>query len=62
MSLMISGLYDALRSAGAPEVAAYDNQIAEIKGDVKMLKAMLGVVIALCISILFFVIKIYMGA
>ncbi|MEI8394336.1 MAG: hypothetical protein WCF85_06335 [Rhodospirillaceae bacterium] len=62
MTTMIAELYDALVSAGAPEdkarkaaetVAAYDNRfsgvdvkLAEIKGDMNLLKWMMGILIA----------------
>ena len=59
---MISGLYDALKSAGAKEdmarqaaieVAAYDNDLNEIKSDLKLIKWMIGFVLAFCVAILF---------
>ena len=62
MSLMISGLYDALKSAGAKEekarqaaieVAAYDNELQEIKSDLKVMKWMLGFVLGFCVAIAF---------
>ena len=51
MATIISELYDALKSAGAPEdqarraaelVAAYDNRFSRMKGDLSLLKWMVG--------------------
>ena len=60
MAIMISGLYDALKSAGAKEdkarqaaieVAAYDNELKEIKSDLKLIKWMLTFILAFCVAI-----------
>jgi hypothetical protein len=62
MSLMISGLYDALLAAGSPEakareaateVASYDNRLANIESDMKLLKWMVGFNIAVSMTMLF---------
>ncbi len=51
MATMISELYDALKSAGAPEdqarkaaevVASYENRFARIESDLTLLKWMMG--------------------
>jgi hypothetical protein len=51
MATMISELYDALKSAGAPEdqarkaaevVASYENRFARIEADLTLLKWMVG--------------------
>lgn len=62
MALMMSSLYDALRAANvdderarkaADEVANYDNQISDLRSDVKLLKWMLWFNLALSVAILF---------
>ena len=62
MSLMISGLYDALKSAGAgddlarkaaQEVASYDNRLTVLEAKVTMLQWMVGINIAMTASIMF---------
>ena len=62
MSLMIADLYHALKEAGATEeraskaaeeVARYDNELTDIKADIKLMKWMLGTVLIMCTSILF---------
>jgi len=73
MSTMISELYDALKSAGAPEdqarkaaevVADYNNQFARlesrmtrIEGDLSLLKWMVGFVLAFCIGIVMLLLR-----
>jgi hypothetical protein len=57
MSLRLGALYDALLTAqgvspddakkAAEEVAAYNNDIAELRGDVTLLKWMVGALIVL---------------
>jgi hypothetical protein len=58
---MIAEVYQALRSAGAPEsearaaataVAETDREIAELKSDVKLLKYMVGVNTGLLLIVL----------
>jgi hypothetical protein len=60
MALMLGALYDALRSANVPddiarkaaeEVASYENLIADVRRDVTILKWMVGVVVALVITL-----------
>lgn len=61
MSLRLGALHDALLSPGdadlarkaAEEVAGYENQLAAIRGDLTLLKWMLGAAIALLVPILF---------
>ncbi len=73
MATMISELYDALKSAGAPEdqarkaaevVADYNNQfarvenrMARIEGDLSLLKWMVGFVLAFCIGIVMLLLR-----
>lgn len=56
MALMMGNLYDALRSANGPddnapkaaeEVAGFENQISDVKSDMKLLKWMVGAILAL---------------
>jgi hypothetical protein len=56
MAVMMSGLYDALKEAGAPddkariaaeEVAAHRDNISELKADMRLLKWMVGAILAL---------------
>ena len=56
MALMMGNLYDALRSANVPddkaqkaaeEVAGFENQIRDLKSDMKLLKWMIGAILAL---------------
>jgi hypothetical protein len=70
---MISELYDALKSAGAPEdqarkaaevVANYDNhfsaienQMTRAEGDLTLLKWMVGFVLAFCIGIVMLLLR-----
>lgn len=62
MSLMISGLYDALKDAGAKddlarkaaqEVAGYDNRLTKMEAKLTMLQWMLGINIGMTASIIF---------
>jgi hypothetical protein len=62
MALMVGSLYDALKAAGvdddkakkaAEEVAAYDNQLADLRGTAKLHSWMLGFNLAMSIAILF---------
>ena len=55
MAIMLSKTYEALKAAGAPddkdrdaaeEIAAYDNRLANIEADVRLLKWMMGLVLA----------------
>ena len=59
---MNAEMYDALKEAGASEdkaraaatsVAAYDSQLAEIKGDMKVLRWMVTFNIAMTVAILY---------
>ena len=62
MSMMIGGLYDALREAGvsqdkaraaAEEVATYDSRLNKIEKDLAVLKWMVGFNMAMTASIMF---------
>jgi hypothetical protein len=66
MATMIPELYDALKSAGAPDdqarkaaevVAGYDNRFAKIETDLTLLKWMVGFVLAFCISIVMLLLR-----
>ena len=57
---MLSKTYEALRAAGAPddkareaaeEIAAYDNRLANIEADVRLLKWMMGLALAGVLSL-----------
>jgi glucokinase len=61
MSLMITEVYDALRSANVPEdaakkaaaaVATYEPQLADIRSDLRLLKWMVGTNAALSVVVL----------
>lgn len=61
MATMISEVYDAFVSAGAPEdkarkaaeaLAAYENRFTKFEGELLVLKWMVGIVIALDLAIL----------
>lgn len=60
MAMMLSKTYDAFRAAGAPddkareaaeELAGYENRLATIEADVKLLKWMAGVNLAFSLAI-----------
>jgi len=60
MAIMLSKTYEALKAAGAPddkareaaeEIAAYDNRLANIEPDVRLLKWMMGLVLAGVLSL-----------
>ena len=60
MAIMRSKTYEALKAAGAPddkareaaeEIAAYDNRLANIEADVRLLKWMMGLVLAGVLSL-----------
>jgi len=61
MATMISEVYDALKSAGAPEeqarkaaevVAGYENRFARIDDDLTLLKWMVGFNLAVSVGII----------
>jgi hypothetical protein len=61
MATMIAELYDALKSAGAPDdqarkaaevVAGYENRFARIETDLTLLKWMVGFNLAITIGVL----------
>lgn len=60
MAIMLSKTYEAFKAAGAPddkareaaeEIAAYDNRLANIEADVRLLKWMMGLVLAGVLSL-----------
>ena len=60
MAIMLSKTYEAFKAAGAPddkareaaeEIAAYDNRLANIESDVRLLKWMMGLVLAGVLSL-----------
>ncbi len=60
MAIMLSKTYEALRAAGAPdekardaavEIATYENRLANIEADVRLLKWMVGLVLAGVLSL-----------
>jgi hypothetical protein len=66
MALMLGKLYDALRSAEAPddkareaaeEVAQYEGRAAKIESDLSLLKWMVGSNVALTLVVLAFVLR-----
>ncbi len=66
MATMISELYDALKSAGAPEdqarkaaevVAGYENRFARIESDLTLLKWMVGFNLAISIGIVTLILR-----
>lgn len=61
MALMLAKTYAALKAAGAPEedaqaaaeeLADYDNRLANIEGDLRVLKWMVGTLYPLVLAIL----------
>jgi len=63
---MISELYDALKSAGAPDdqarkaaevVAGYENRFSRIESDLTLLKWMVGFNLAICIGIVMLLLR-----
>jgi hypothetical protein len=66
MATMISELYDALKSPGAPEdqarkaaevVAGYDNRFSRIEGDLTLLKWMIGFNLAVSVGIVMLLLR-----
>ena len=62
MSLLMTSLYDALKTAGsgedaarkaAEEVAGYDNRFHKLEADLNLLKWMVGFNLAIATAILF---------
>ncbi len=61
MAMVLSKTYEAFRAAGAPddkareaaeEIAGFENRLAAIEADMKLLKWMLGVNLAFSLAIL----------
>jgi len=68
MSLMAGNLYDALKNAGADdekamkaaqEAANYDNQLGELKSEIKLMKWMLSFNLGLTVAILVILLKLF---
>ena len=66
MATMISELYNALKSAGAPEdqarkaaevVAGYDNRFSRIEGDLTPLKWMAGFNLAISVGLVMLLLR-----
>ncbi len=66
MATMISELYDALKSAGAPEdqarktaevVAGYENRFSRIEGDLTQLKWMVGFNLAISVGVIMLLLR-----
>ena len=60
MALMLSKLYDALKAAGTPDdlarqAAEEGAQVEDLKSDVRLLKWMVGFVLAFQVATLFFI-------
>ena len=60
MAIMLSKTYEAFKAAGAPddkareaveEIAPYDNRLANIEADFRLLKWMMGLVLAGVLSL-----------
>lgn len=70
MAMMLFKTYEALRAAGAPddkareaaeEIAGFENRLAAIEADVKLLKWMLGVNLAFSLAILVILLRLLAG-
>ena len=66
MTTMIVEVYDAFKSAGAEEdkalaaasaIADYQRDIAELRGDVKLIKWIVGFNLAFSVTILFLIVR-----
>ena len=66
MATMISELYDALKSAGAPDdqarkaaevMAGYENRFARIETDLTLLKWMVGFNLAISVGLVMLVLR-----
>ena len=67
MTTMIAEVYDAFKSAGADEdkalaaasaIADYQRDIAELKGDVKLIKWIVGFNLAFSVTVLFLIVRV----
>ncbi len=52
-ALVKAGAGDDLADKAAEEVAGYENRVAGIEADLKLIKWMLGVVLAMLVALLF---------
>ena len=66
MTTMIAEVYDAFKSAGAEEdkalaaasaIADYQKDIAELRGDVKLIKWIVGFNLAFSVTMLFLIVR-----
>jgi hypothetical protein len=66
VATILAELYDALKTAGAPDeqarkaaeaVAAYENRFAKIESELAVLKWMAGSNLAVCVGTLFLVVR-----
>ncbi|MYE14479.1 MAG: integrase [Gammaproteobacteria bacterium] len=67
MTTMIAEVYDAFKSAGADDdkalaaasaIADYQRDIAELKGDVKPIKWIVGFNLAFSVTVLFLIVRV----
>ena len=67
MTTMIAEVYDAFKSAGADDdkalaaasaIADYQRDIAELKGDVKLIKWIVGFNLAFSVTVLFLIVRV----
>ena len=66
MAMMLSKTYDALKAAGAPddqvreaveEIAGYENRLAGIEAELKLVKWMIGFNLALSVAVVFLLLR-----
>ena len=71
MAIMLSKTYEAFKAAGVPddkardaaeEIAGFENRLATIEADLKLVKWMLGVNLALSLAILAFLFRLLAAA
>ena len=67
MTIMLSKTYDALKAAGAPddkareaaeEIAGYENRLAGIESELKLVKWMIGFNLALSVAVVILLLRI----
>ena len=66
MTIMLSKTYDALKAAGAPdekareaaeEIAGYENRLAGIESELKLVKWMIGFNLALSVAVVILLLR-----
>ncbi len=66
MTIMLSKTYDALKAAGAPddkareaaeEIAGYENRLAGIEAELKLVKWMIGFNLALSVAVVILLLR-----